>query len=79
MQVEVYYEVLCPDSRYFVLEQVLKSWEMLNSIMDIHFKPYGKASVSSEYYTIYILHRYVQYTRVGPNRGKPSDQKAGRS
>ena len=46
LQVEVYYEVLCPDSRYFILHQLIPAWERVGDIMDIHFVPYGKASVS---------------------------------
>lgn len=42
--VEVYYEVLCPDSRYFVLKQLYPTWQRIGSIMDIQYKPYGKAS-----------------------------------
>lgn len=44
VSVEVYYEVLCPDSRYFVLHQLYPAWEKVSEIMDVHFKPYGKAS-----------------------------------
>ncbi|TRY74514.1 hypothetical protein TCAL_00755 [Tigriopus californicus] len=42
--VEVYYEVLCPDSRYFILKQLYPTWQRVGSIMDIQYKPYGKAS-----------------------------------
>lgn len=44
LQVEVYYEVLCPDSRYFILHQLYPAWEKVGDIMDIRFVPYGKAS-----------------------------------
>ena len=46
VQVEVYYEVLCPDSRHFVLDQVVSTWNTLefDSIMDIKFIPFGKAT-----------------------------------
>merc|ERR1712027_120263 len=44
LQVEVYYEVLCPDSRYFILHQPFPAWERVGDIMDIRFVPYGKAS-----------------------------------
>ena len=46
VQVEVYYEVWCPDSRRFILDQVLPVWRALKSEVDIHWKPFGKASVS---------------------------------
>ncbi len=45
LQVEVYYEVLCPDSRYFILHQLYPAWQKVPDIMDVHFIPYGKASV----------------------------------
>lgn len=44
VQVEVYYETLCPDSRYFVLHQFYPAWEKVSDIMDVHWKPYGKAT-----------------------------------
>lgn len=44
VQVEVYYEVMCPDSRYFILHNLYVAWEKLQDIFDIHFKPYGKAT-----------------------------------
>jgi interferon gamma-inducible protein 30 len=44
--VEVYYEVLCPDSRYFLLHQLYPTWQKIGDIIDINFKPFGKASVS---------------------------------
>ena len=46
VQVEVYYEVLCPDSRHFVLDQVVSTWNTLefDAIMDIKFIPFGKAT-----------------------------------
>ena len=46
VQVEVYYEVWCPDSRRFILDQVVPAWRALKSQIDIHWKPFGKASVS---------------------------------
>ena len=53
LQVEVYYEVLCPDSRYFILHQLFPAWERVGDIMDIRFVPYGKASVSLA--TMYLV------------------------
>lgn len=40
MQIEVYYEVLCPDSRYFIRKQLYPAWDKVAEIMDIHFKVY---------------------------------------
>lgn len=46
---EVYYEVLCPDSRHFLLKQLQPTWNKIGPIMDVHLKPYGKASVSRDF------------------------------
>lgn len=43
---EVYYETLCPDTRLFIRSQLYPAWDELEHIMDIHWKPYGKATVS---------------------------------
>ena len=44
--VDLHYEVLCPDSRSFVLYQLYPAWQTLNSIFTVNFIPYGKAYVS---------------------------------
>ena len=61
MQVEVYYETLCPDTRYFIRQQLYPVWQDLKHIMDIHWKPYGKATVSKSVLTwyTYICCTYV--------------------
>lgn len=41
--VSVYYEALCPDSRRFILEQLLPAYELIPAIIDIDLIPYGKA------------------------------------
>lgn len=48
MQVVVYYEALCPDSRYFVLKQLVPTYEKLHTIMTISFVPYGKAQTTEK-------------------------------
>jgi len=45
VNVTVFYEVLCPDSRYFVLKQLYPTWEKVPEIMDINYRPFGKAHV----------------------------------
>jgi len=45
VNVTVFYEVLCPDSRSFVLRQLFPTWEKVSDIMDIHYRPFGKAHV----------------------------------
>ena len=48
VQVEVFYEVLCPDSRHFVLDQVVSAWNSLDAIMDVKFLPFGKATYKKD-------------------------------
>merc|ERR1711953_1307927 len=43
IQVDLYYEVLCPDSRSFVLYQLYPAWLTLQHIFTVNFVPYGKA------------------------------------
>ena len=45
VQVELFYESLCPDSRGFIQGQLYDVWEDLSDIMEIHWKPYGFAQV----------------------------------
>ena len=49
VQVEIYYETLCYDTRSFIQHQLYPVWQDLGSenIMEIKWKPYGKARVSS--------------------------------
>lgn len=42
--VDVYYECLCPDSRYFVLHELLPAVEKVGSLLRVRLWPYGKAS-----------------------------------
>ncbi|XP_063849997.1 gamma-interferon-inducible lysosomal thiol reductase-like isoform X2 [Scylla paramamosain] len=48
MNVVVYYEALCPDSRYFVLKQLKPTYGKLRSIMSVSFVPYGKAQTTEK-------------------------------
>jgi len=43
VNVTVFYEVLCPDSRHFILRQLQPTWEKVSEIMDINYRPFGKA------------------------------------
>jgi len=40
---DLYYEVLCPDSRSFILRQLYPAWEEVRDTFIINFIPYGKA------------------------------------
>jgi len=48
VNVTVFYEVLCPDSRAFVLRQLFPTWEKVPEIMDINYRPFGKAHFKKE-------------------------------
>lgn len=41
--IEVYYEALCPDSRSFLLTQLLPTYDKMPEAMNVHLIPYGKA------------------------------------
>lgn len=42
--VSVYYEALCPDSRRFILEQLLPAYELIPEAINLDLVPYGKAN-----------------------------------
>ncbi|XP_070070070.1 gamma-interferon-inducible lysosomal thiol reductase [Drosophila takahashii] len=41
--VTVFYEALCPDSKYFLTKQLLPTFMVAEAIMDVQLVPYGKA------------------------------------
>jgi len=48
VNVTVFYETLCPDSRHFVLRQLYPTWQKVPEIMDINYRPWGKAYFSQD-------------------------------
>lgn len=48
LPVGVYYEALCPDSRNFILQHLVPSFNKAPNSFDIEFVPYGKAKVIIE-------------------------------
>jgi len=58
LAVDLYYEVLCPDSRSFFLYQLYPAWEVLKNIFSVNLIPYGKAytSAGSERYQFSCQH-----------------------
>lgn len=44
--VTVYYEALCPDSRNFVVRQLVPTFQKLPHLIDVAYVPYGKATTS---------------------------------
>ena len=45
LDVTLYYESLCPDSRAWVVYQLYPAWEVLKDIFHFTLVPYGKAFV----------------------------------
>lgn len=45
LPVGIYYEALCPDSRNFILQHLLPSFDKAPNSFEIEFVPYGKAKV----------------------------------
>lgn len=41
--VEVFYESMCPDSKYFIRHQLVPTFEKIPEILDFRLIPYGKA------------------------------------
>lgn len=46
LPVGIYYEALCPDSRNFILQHLLPSFDKAPNNFEIEFVPYGKAKVT---------------------------------
>lgn len=45
--VSVYYEALCSDSRFFMLKQLVPTYNAIPEIIKLDLVPYGKAQVNS--------------------------------
>merc|ERR1719348_672800 len=48
VRLDLYYECLCPDSRYFVLHHLVPTRAKLGEALDIRLWPYGKAETKSK-------------------------------
>ena len=46
LNIHVYYESLCPDSRKFIINEVKEAYENFQNIANIILIPFGKANVS---------------------------------
>lgn len=42
--VSVYYEALCPDSKGFLMKQLMPAYRKIPNLIEIEFFPYGKAT-----------------------------------
>lgn len=54
MLVDVYYESMCPDSKYFIKHQLVPAFEKIPEVFDFRLIPYGKAKV------ILLSHQVVE-------------------
>lgn len=54
VKVRVYYEALCPDSKYFFVKHLGPVTEKLSEFLDVTLIPYGKAQVSLLKHIIHI-------------------------
>lgn len=48
VRLDLYYECLCPDSRYFVVHHLAPTWDKLGDVLDIRLWPYGKAETKEK-------------------------------
>ena len=46
VNIQVYYESLCPDSINFITQQLYPTYQTLGKYMNIEFIPFGNADVS---------------------------------
>lgn len=46
VKVSVYYEALCPDSKFFITYQLVPAYEELKEFLILDLIPYGKAEAS---------------------------------
>ncbi|XP_068139639.1 gamma-interferon-inducible lysosomal thiol reductase isoform X2 [Drosophila tropicalis] len=44
----VYYEALCPDSKFFITKQLLDTYKVAADIMEVQLVPYGKATTKED-------------------------------
>ncbi|XP_058795514.1 gamma-interferon-inducible lysosomal thiol reductase-like [Phymastichus coffea] len=56
--ITVYYEALCPDSRNFIIKQLVPTFESLEDYIEVQLIPYGKAEtiVTSDDYVFKCQH-----------------------
>ena len=47
VEVSVYYESLCPDSKKFITTELKETYDKIGHNLDVRFRPFGKAAVSS--------------------------------
>jgi len=58
--VKVYYESMCPDSKYFIIHQLLPTIKQLPEIVDFKLIPYGKAKTFENATGIYFTCQHLR-------------------
>lgn len=63
VNVDVYFEALCPDSHNFIINQLYPNWEDIKDYVHIRFIPFGKSTVSLNFTykkTLYFLNGCIE-------------------
>lgn len=58
VKVSVYYEALCPDSKFFIKYQLLPVYEEFQDNIILDLVPYGKAQVNYDFF-VYNANTYM--------------------
>lgn len=62
--VSVYYEALCPDSRSFVIKQLVPTFQRIMDNVLIELIPYGKATVRRSYFLVILLQKKFKWRKL---------------
>ncbi|CAB1325984.1 unnamed protein product [Coregonus sp. 'balchen'] len=72
VQVELYFESMCPGCRFFLTSQLLPTWTMLQDIMSVTLVPYGNAQTcilnitgSKAFQIIYCMEASTDVVKAG--------------
>ncbi|EDW02789.1 GH10843 [Drosophila grimshawi] len=53
----VFYEALCPDSKYFITKQLLPAYKNAAPIMEVQLVPYGKCAKQHNFENIDLIQK----------------------
>lgn len=59
VKVTVYYEALCPDSKFFILHQLVPAYKSLRKFLILDLVPYGKAEVITPRTTNILINKLL--------------------